>query len=633
MGLTYHGLPDPELAIPTATLQLRDAATTMTGTQTAAATPTNTISPYSTGLNGVNQPMNILFTHVLWWTLGIIGLVMLLVRIVELGWAQLRLVSAMSLPGERQEFWKRTQWDKMPALKRGLLYAPLWKKRHNREIRLSSAANMGTLPSRLHSLILFGYLGSNLAYMFILDWRNENKYALCAEIRGRSGTLSLVSMVPLIIFAGRNNPLISLLNVSFDTYNLLHRWMGRIAIVEAIIHFIAWAVVQVADDGWGGARDKIFNDRFIGSGTVGVAAMAVILFLASSPVRHAFYETFLNIHIILALIAFICTWVHCVSASVAGGLPQTPWILAIMLLWLAERAARMFRLAYANWSARGFTEAVVEALPGEACRVTMHLPRFVNIQPGQHAYLRFGSVNCWENHPFSIAWYEHRFRDDDVLPTSEKDKNKPRPPRESVGTTVSFIIGAHSGLTRKLYNKALEAPQGRAISMRAAFEGPYALGFSMDSYGHCVLFAGATGITHQISYLRHLIHGYNAGTVATRRVTLVWIVRDYELLEWARPYMDQVLKLPNRKEILQIRLFVTRPRTASQVVSSSTTVQMFPGRPNIPMLLAKEVGEQMGAMCVSVCGPGGLADDVRDSVRKMQAHNTVVDFVEESFTW
>jgi predicted ferric reductase len=626
MDLQRHGLTG---ASP---LQLRDEASTTGGSQTAAAaTPSSTISPYNTGLNGVNQPNNMLFTDILWWTLGIVGLVMLVIRITELAWAKLRLVSAMSLPGDKQQFWRRTQWHRMPGLKRGLIYAPLGNKRHNREIRLSSAANMGTLPSRLHSLIIFGYLASNLAYMFILDWKIENKYALCAEIRGRSGTLSVVNMVPLIIFAGRNNPLIGLLNISFDTYNLLHRWMGRISVIEVIIHFIAWLVVQVADDGWAGVQHKILHDRFISSGTVGVVAMAIILVLAFSPVRHAFYETFLNTHIILALIAFVCTWVHCISATVEGGLPQTPWILAIMALWIAERAARMLRLAYSNWSSRGFTEAIVEAVPGEACRVTMHLPRFVNVQPGQHAYLRFAGVNCWENHPFSIAWFEHTHRDDDVLPTSEKDK--PRHPRQATGTTVSFIIGAHTGFTRKLYNKARQSAQGRAIQMRAAFEGPYAGHHSMDSYGHCVLFAGATGITHQISYLRHLIAGYNAGTAATRRVTLVWIVRDYEVLEWARPWMDTILRMPNRKEILQIRLFVTRPKAASQVVSNSTTVQMFPGRPNIPMLLAKEVGEQMGAMCVSVCGPGGLADDVRDAVRKVQAHRTVVDFVEESFTW
>ncbi|KAK3901636.1 ferric reductase like transmembrane component-domain-containing protein [Staphylotrichum tortipilum] len=622
----------PGLALPAAPLQLRDVAATATGSPTGQATPSSTISPYNTGLNGVNQPNNLLFTDLLWWSLGIVGFVMLLIRIVGLAWAKLRLLTAMSLPGDKQQFWRTTQWHRMPSLKRGLIYAPLWNKRHNREIRLSSAANMGTLPSRFHALLLAGYLASNLAYMFILDWKNENKYALCAEIRGRSGTLSIVNMVPLIIFAGRNNPLISLLNVSFDTYNLLHRWMGRISVIEVIIHFIAWAVVQVADNGWAGVQHKIFHDRFISSGTIGVAAMAIILVQAFSPIRHAFYETFLNTHIILALIAFVCTWVHCVSASVKGGLPQAPWMLAIMSLWLAERVARMLRLAYSNWSTRGFTQAIVEPMPGEACRVTLHLPRFVDIKPGQHAYLRFAGVNCWENHPFSIAWYEHTHRDDDVLPLSEKAVAKN--PRSATGTAVSFIIGAHTGFTRKLYNTACaSAGSGRAMAMRAAFEGPYAGHHSMDSYGHCVLFAGATGITHQISFLRHLIAGYNDGTVATRRVTLVWILRDYEVLEWARPWMDKILRMPNRKEILQIRLFVTRPKAASQVVSNSTTVQMFPGRPNIPMLLAKEVGEQMGAMCVSVCGPGGLADDVRDAVRKVQAHRTVVDFVEESFTW
>ncbi|KAL2121951.1 hypothetical protein VTJ04DRAFT_2406 [Mycothermus thermophilus] len=621
--------PQGEPALATsASSQLQYAASTVLGAQTTAPTPSSTISPYNTALNGVNQDNNMLFTDVLWWTLGGMGFIMLLIRIGSLAWAKLRLVAAMSQPGHKQEYWKRSQWHRMPGLKTGLIYAPLWKKRHNREIRLSSAVNMGTLPSRLHALILFIYLASNVAYMLVLDWDQENKYALCAELRGRSGTLSVVNMIPLVIFAGRNNPLIGLLNVSFDTYNLLHRWIGRISVLEVLIHLLAWTIVQVADNGWAGVRHRILYDPFITSGTVGVAAMALLMILSVSPLRHAFYETFLNGHIFLALVAFVCTYIHCVTSALHGGLPQIPWILSVMALWFADRLARMFRLVYANWSSRGFTEAIVEPMPGEAVRVTMHLPRFVDVKPGQHAYLRFFGANPWESHPFSIAWYEHRFRpgeddDDHLLPISEKI----RPP-------ILLLL-----LLRllDLYNRAVAAAErshGRpSLVVRAAFEGPYAGHHSMDSYGHVVLVAGATGITHQISYLRHLIEGYNAGTVATRRVTLVWIVRDYAVLEWARPWMDQILRLPNRKEILQIRLFVTRPRAVSQVVSNSTTVQMFPGRPNIPMLLAKEVADQMGAMCVSVCGPGGLADDVRDAVRKVQAHNTVVDFVEESFTW
>ncbi|KAK0733683.1 ferric reductase like transmembrane component-domain-containing protein [Lasiosphaeria miniovina] len=570
-----------------------------------------------------------LFAQVLWWTLGILGLIVLLIRILGLAWEKLRLISSMSQPADKQGYWKLTPWSWMPSLKRNLIYAPLWKKRHNREIRLSSALNVGTIPSRLHTVILLGYVASNLGYMVAVNWKNPNMYEVCAEIRGRSGTLSVVSMIPLMIFATRNNPLISLLSVSFDTFNLLHRWMGRIVVFEVVVHFVSWAIVQVADGGWDSVGMKILHDRFIASGTVGSAAMVVILFLALSPVRHAFYETFLNIHILLAFVAFVTTWIHCVSAGVVGGLPQTPWIIAILLLWVAERLARTIRLFHYNRSKRGYTEAFVEPMPGEACRVTMHLPRHVRIQPGQHAYLRFAGLNPWENHPFSIAWFEDK-HGDSLLPVHEKDMEKIQEP---TGTTVSFLISARTGFTRKLYNTAV-ASNSSAVTMRAAFEGPYAGHNSLDSYGHCVLFAGATGITHQISYIRHLIEGYNAGTVATRRVTLLWIIRDYEMLEWARPWMDQILRLPNRKEILRIKLFITRPKNANEVVSNSNTVRMSAGRPNIALELAKEVREQTGAMKVTVCGPGALADDVRDAVRKAQkgTQNDIL-FEEESFTW
>ncbi|KAK0729705.1 putative FAD binding protein [Lasiosphaeris hirsuta] len=589
--------------------------------------PTSTISPYNTGLNGVNQTVNFLFTDMLWWSLGILALAVLAIRLIELAWAQLRLVSAMSVDGPKQSYWKLTQWSWMPGMKKNLLYAPLWNKRHNREIRLSSAINVGTLPSRFHAIILLGYLASNLAYMFILNWINQNKYELCAELRGRSGTLALVNMVPLIILAGRNNPLIPILQVSFDTYNLLHRWMGRVVVLEVLVHLIAWAIVQVADGGWDSVKNKITHDVFISSGTIGSLALTLILILSVSPLRHAFYETFLNTHILLAFVAFVGTLVHCVSASIPGGLPQVPWITTIMVLWLAERAARMFRLVYCNCAKNGYTEAIVEAMPNEASRVTMHLPRYIDIKPGQHAYLRFAGINPWENHPFSIAWFEHKYKE--ILPTNDKDAKKIQKP---VATTVSFIIGAQTGFTRKLYNKARE--QGvRAITLRAALEGPYAGHHSLDSYGHCVLFAGATGITHQISFLRHMVDGFNNGTVATRRITLIWIVRELTVLEWARPWMDKILRMPNRKQIVRIKVFITRPKVANQMSSSSETVHMYPGRPNILMLLRKEVEQQMGAMCVTVCGPGGLADDVRDAVRKVQDHRQVIDFIEESFTW
>ena len=90
--------------------------------------------------------------------------------------------------------------------------------------------------------------------------------------------------------------------------------------------------------------------------------------------------------------------------------------------------------------------------------------------------------------------------------------------------------------------------------------------------------------------------------------------------------------MEGRRDILTIKLFVTRPKNPREITSPSTTVQMFPGRPNVGLILENEVKEQVGAMCVTVCGPGGLADNVREAVRGVQDQGEV-DFIEESFTW
>ncbi|PHH76868.1 hypothetical protein CDD82_3766 [Ophiocordyceps australis] len=569
------------------------------------------------------EHVNMLFKDIVWWSLGIVALIVLAIRILEILWAKVRQVSAMSVPRDKQGYWRVSQWNWMPGLKKHLIYAPLFNKRHNREFRLSSAVNVGTLPSRLHSLLLLLYLGSNVFYMFFLDWNAPNKFAICAELRGRSGTLAMVNMVPLIIFAGRNNPLIAMLKISFDTYNLLHRWVGRIVVAEVIIHTVAWAIPAVSDKGWSGAFGKVTTSVFIGSGFWAAVAMTLLLLFSLSPVRHAFYETFLNIHIILAIVAFGGTWLHCSS----GELPQLSWIIAIVALWAADRVARVFRLAYVNWSRQGYTEALCEAMPGDIVRVTLQLPRYLHIQPGTHAYLRFWGVGAFESHPFSIAWVDHQCSN--PLPASEKEPLTAMD-RENATTAVSFIIGAQTGMTRKLFQKACQARTGLRIP--AAMEGPYAGHHNLDSYGHVVLFAGSTGITQQISHVRHLLDGYNECSVATRRLTLVWVIRSYETLECVRPFMDAALRIPNRKDILRVQVFVTRPQNPRDIISASSTVKMFPGRPNIPLLLAKEVQEQVGAMSVSVCGPGSLADDVRSAVRLVQG-DSVVDFIEESFTW
>ena len=88
-----------------------------------------------------------------------------------------------------------------------------------------------------------GYVAMNIAFCVIsIHWSGGN---VATEIRNRTGVLSVMNMLPLFLLAGRNNPLIKLLDISFDTYNLLHRWIGRIAVLEAVSHTAAWMASKI----------------------------------------------------------------------------------------------------------------------------------------------------------------------------------------------------------------------------------------------------------------------------------------------------------------------------------------------------------------------------------------------------
>lgn len=588
------------------------------------------VAEFATALNGVNGHTDRLVKQLLWWSLGLMAIIILALRIYQRWRAHLRHLIAMSLTPVQQTYFSRYQTTWVWKIKKYLIYAPLKNKRHNREIRLSSAINMGTIPSRVQTLLLFLFLFSNIAYTLAVDWRKMNHYAVAAEMRGRSGVLAIVNMIPLVMFAGRNNPLIPILQVSFDTYNLLHRWTGRIVVLESVLHTACWAYVKYAATGWKGVWDQVFEDKFSGWGMVATLCMIFILLISLSPIRHAFYETFINAHIISTIGILAGVYVHCD----VGKLPQLTYVRVIILIWATDRITRMLRLIWYNHSRAGWTTASVQALSGDACRVTLHCPRKFNAKPGTHAYLRFGSVSPWESHPFSIAWVEHKAATHQKsvdLPIIEEKKFKGKLRESETVTDISFIIHAQTGMTRQLHTKAY-ACHPKTLTIRAAIEGPYGGYHSLDSYGHVVLFAGSSGITHQIPFVRHLIETSTERTVATRKITLIWIIRDAEHLEWVRPWMDVILRMPGRRECLIVKLFVTRPRNPAEIRSPSNTVQMYPGRPNVPLLIQNEVNEQVGAMCVTVCGPGGLADNVREAVRDVQ-EDSVVDFIEESFTW
>jgi hypothetical protein len=206
----------------------------------------------------------------------------------------------MSNP-DRQVYWAQNHTSIWPKIKKHLLYAPLGRNRHNKEIQLSSAISIGTLPSRFHTLLLTVYLFSNIAYCLVLRWGAEDRGAVIAELRGRSGELAALNIIPTMLFAMRNNPLIPLLRVSYDTFNLLHRWCARVCAIESIVHTICYLVNVIDSVGYDGLKDNLATPSYAW-GMVGTCAFTMIIIQAFSPLRHAFYETFLNLHRFLVML-------------------------------------------------------------------------------------------------------------------------------------------------------------------------------------------------------------------------------------------------------------------------------------------------------------------------------------------
>jgi predicted ferric reductase len=597
--------------------------------------------PYSANLDGVLISEDNIATWLLLSILVISLSLTLLLRWTKMFGDYLRLLSVLPQPSNQHYFsGNRTTW--MPWLKKNLLYAPLWKKRHNQEFALSKSVSMGTLPGRGHFALIAVYIVFNIGWMFKLPY-GEPKEKLLAALRGRSGDIAAFNLVPTIVFALRNNPLIQLLYVPFDTFQLFHRWAARIFIAEAVIHAAAWITSTRDAGGWHAVGLGLSAGPHAASflwGLVGVVAGGFVLVQSWSPLRHAFYEAFILLHKVLVFLILLGVHLHLRLDK----LPQDPWLKAVWCLWAYDYACRIYRIVRynVNFSDRRWCSPVtVEALPGGACRVTFHLPNHWRPRPGAHvnAYLpHFGAL---ESHPFSVAWADEielpgqAVPADEKLPTTESEATKTldEAKRRRFRTDVSLVIRAREGFTGDLHRRVAAQP-GRRQATWGFCEGFYGGHDALASYSDVLLLAGGVGVTHQIMFARELLRRRDAGLCAARRVRLVWSCQDAAQLDWVRPWMNEVLAMPGRRDALRVDVFVTRQRLPDErkFASGSHSITLTGGRCNVQTVVDEEVCARQGALVVSVCGPGAFADSARKAVRR-RVKVGVVDFIEEAFTY
>ncbi|OTB00399.1 hypothetical protein M426DRAFT_66005 [Hypoxylon sp. CI-4A] len=485
---------------------------------------------------------------------------------------------------------------------------PLFGRRHR-----TPFLNLAIIPTRgqaflIAYLILINIVLSCVGYRLTMPGVEEEPGRLLSSITNRMGVLSLANLALLVLYAGRNNILLSITNWSYSTFLLVHRWVAIICTIEACLHGSLYLHIYLGR-GYFPIESKLAYWIW---GVIAVLSFSILLPTSILPIRQRVYNLFVTFHFAFAFLAMIGCYFHIFNRFQHQWGYET-WVYIAFGFWAFDRLMRFARLAQ-----NGVRMAEITVVDENYIRVDIP-----GVTAQGHAYLYFPTLSwrMWENHPFSVIGAmmiqtpsktpsSTTTRED--ISTSAIDIEK-APVRASApvpfysrgtfsgqGEDVSFRPGltffvttTGSGLTSKLHHKT---------RLPVLVEAPYAAS-SLDelrSIPNCIVVAGGVGITALAPLLR---------TRGTGRVRLYWGVRSQALVEAAKASLGPDVLVPS-------------------IVGDIAVGR----RLDLRSILEGEVcGE--GETAVVVCGPVGMADEVREIVCELGRKGRAVKLVDEAFSW
>lgn len=410
--------------------------------------------------------------------------------------------------------------------------------------------------------------------------------------------------------------------------------------------------------------------------------MCLAVGFAFLPLRINFYETFLAVHIMLAVLALVGCWYHLVP-HFGFDFGYEVWLYIAFAFWAGDRLARLARLAIYNRF--GSSEALVEAIPDtNVLQITVFPRTTTGFGPGQHSFLYFvGLGKFWENHPFSVAGWtvgtrafpppvvvpqhsssalqsttrEHDKQTSKVVTTPQLERshlqsNEDRP-------SLRFLTRVHSGATATLQQRLSAASTsvspGELPRMKISVynEGPYAGHratlqplYNADTV---LCLVGGIGITNALGYVqmystvknlrRYTGGGQNSESVTSRglmkrakRFILAWTARELALIRHVeRTFLADV-------EGVEYAFWcsgsagIKEEKSVSLSAEAANLITVTAGRMDLKTVIrsAMEDGHQTAIM---VCGPGAMADAATLEVIDCVKDGFAVHLNVEAFAW
>ncbi|KAK9237784.1 ferric reductase NAD binding domain-containing protein [Lipomyces kononenkoae] len=486
-----------------------------------------------------------------------------------------------------------------------------------------------TTPLRWQTLLILAYVLLNVVLIFVhRDFVYEpTPKAWAIQVArfyaNRSGIMA-TTMIPLLfLFGGRNNIMTAVTAWSHETFKLFHRWIGRMMLVQSIVHGAGFTSYYFMI---GGFDDYYFNmiaDNANMWGIIVIAIATVIMVQAAYPFRHYWFEVFIVGHVILAGAFVAALRVHLANHGFSY------YTYAAIAVWAFDRVIRIVRIVLAGVD----TKAQICAY-GNATHLVVKPSVQFKAQPGQYVFLYVMRNRFWESHPFSVM-------------DSKAD-----------GSYV-LVAKAQAGMTQRLLKCATKEP-GNDNVIRVWVEGPYGKTYPVARYDTVLLVAGGIGVTAIMSYALGLTRTSRSG----QHVVLYWTVREAESLNWVKEQLEEL----EHGGIVDVKIFITaecsmhsstddlsdekrmcqidsgsadtlcHPDLANKsasIESVSTSVAISYGnRPDMRKIIEGFIRDpNSGSVAVVSCGPGPLVDTCRKAVAD-NMNNAVgrVDYFEDALS-
>jgi len=570
-----------------------------------------------------SHDLGVLYNAILWAT--ILGILLI--------WGSVRLTQFWLTKGTNVQL-RRSQNGTLDRLKRSLT---AWRRHYLLPESMRSIFGRTTRLQILILAVLTGYLAIwSFVGMKYKTWtgipvkKHPELHATRTTLgpwADRVGSLAF-ALTPLTVMLSSRESILSLVTgVPYQSFNFLHRWLGYLIFVQSALHTIGWCVIEgrLYQPQPSTGRDWIKQPYMIW----GTVAMIFItfLFVGSTPwaIRKTGYEFFRKSHYIMAMLYIGACWGHWDKLEC--------WMIASLVVWLMDRAARLLRSAYVHrWYYSGvfvgFTcsDAIVTVFPDSANGDLLRLDfdqQYCDWELGQHFYLCFPECSVWQSHPFTPS----------SLPAKNAKLNR-----------HTYLIRAKSGETKKLADKLsakVKSEKQDELSTPVILSGATGTSIVKDmrSDDNILCIAGGTGITFVLPVLLSLAEQSRS---EDRKVQLVWSIRKHSDMKWVRQELETL-----RAADIDVRVFVTRyndtPAVDNQAstegkatsrvshehlsvqdLSATTEASASARHPDLASTVVEFVDETVrGRTLVYASGPGGMITDLRTAVAQSNSASKV----------